>query len=234
VYVDAQVRKARPFDQYNRRCVVIVPTTEDWDKRKELQKEGEDATIPDDALGEMKANIGFLNEDNMKSHFNEMVFPELNREEAQTLLEQYNKEAREAGFGKKHEQYQKEWEDNKRARGSGHRGGRGFMRGGGGFNRGFNGGGGMRGGRGFGGGYGGGMGGGYGGGMGGGYGGGGAGFGNFRGGMGAGGYGGGNWGAYGYKFSGGQQGQGGPARGGYGGQQGGYYPGNRNWGGWGQ
>ena len=37
------------------------------------------------------ANIGFLNEDNMKSHFNEMVFPELNREEAQTLLEQYNK-----------------------------------------------------------------------------------------------------------------------------------------------
>ena len=57
---------------------------------------------------------------------------------------------------------------------------------------------------------------------------------NFILGMGAGGYGGGNWGAYGYKFSGGQQGQGGPARGGYGGQQGGYYPGNRNWGGWGQ
>jgi len=250
VYVDAQVRKTRPFDKYKRKCVVVVPTTEDWEARKVLQKDSEDATIPEDALGEMKANIGFLNEDNMKDHFSEMVFPELNREQAQELLEQYNKDAREAGFGKKHEQYQREWEDNKRARGNGHRGGRGFMRGGGprGFDRGFNnggGGGGMRGGRGFGGGYGGGMGGGYGGGMGGGYGGGygagggyggGSGFGNFRGGAmgGAGGYGGGNWGAYGYKFNGGQgqQQQGGAARGGSG--YGGYYPGNRNWGGWGQ
>ena len=54
MYVDAQVRKARPFEQYQRKAVVIVPPTEDWEKRREAQKEGGDNTIPDDALNEMK------------------------------------------------------------------------------------------------------------------------------------------------------------------------------------
>ena len=54
MYVDAQVRKARPFQQFKRKCVVVVPTTEEWERRKTLQKESEDATIPDDAMGEMK------------------------------------------------------------------------------------------------------------------------------------------------------------------------------------
>jgi len=237
VYVDAQVRKARPFQQFKRKCVVVVPSTEEWDRRKTLQKESEDATIPDDAMGEMKANISFLLEDNMKDYFDELVFPELDREAAQQLLETYNKEARDAGFGKKHEQYQKEWEQNKKMRGMGGRGGGRFMRGGGGAGFGNGGkfgggrggagmGGGFRGGRpnqGFGGGMRQGFGGGYGGGA---YGAAGGGFGNFRGGYGgAGGYGGGSWAAYGY---------GGGNQGGYGGQ-GGYganYPGNRNWGGW--
>ncbi len=34
--------------------MVVVPSTEEWDRRKTLQKESEDATIPDDAMGEMK------------------------------------------------------------------------------------------------------------------------------------------------------------------------------------
>ena len=37
------------------------------------------------------ANISFLLEDNMKDYFDELVFPELDREAAQQLLETYNK-----------------------------------------------------------------------------------------------------------------------------------------------
>eukprot|EP00088_Acartia_fossae_P054648 TRINITY_DN6298_c0_g2_i13.p1 TRINITY_DN6298_c0_g2~~TRINITY_DN6298_c0_g2_i13.p1 ORF type:complete len:705 (-),score=257.78 TRINITY_DN6298_c0_g2_i13:235-2349(-) len=250
VYVDAQVRKARPFEQYQRKAVVIVPPTEEWTKRREAQKEGGDNTIPDDALNEMKANISFPLETN--TIFKEVVFPELPREEAQALLEAYNKEAQDAGFGKKHEEYQKEWEANKKMRGNMMGGGRGFR------GKGF-GGPGFGGGRGFGGpgrGF---------GGPGRGFGGGGRGFGggsNFRGfgSFGGGGfygaaggrgggysaYGSGNWGPYGGGNAGGGFGGGNAAGGGYGGGYGGGnagggggagyggYPGSRNWGSWGR
>jgi len=211
VYVDAQLRKARPFEKMKRKCVVVVPSHEEYEKRCAKQKEDGDKNIPDDAVNEMKANIAFPLEDN--GVFDEIVFTELQREEAQAVLEGYNKEAQDAGFGKKHLEYQNQWEMNKKMRGFGHGGfgrggfaprGRGIMgpgwgwrgsqpmRGGGQMMRG------------------------------------GGGWGAY--GYGGASYGGGQWGAYG---GGGYGNQGGWGGGGYG-NQGGYgqYPGNKNWGGW--
>lgn len=208
IYVDAQLRKARPFEKMTRKMVVCVPSDEEWKTRKAAQEEEGNKSIPDDSVNEMKANIAFPTEDN--GIFDEIIFTDLQKEEAQVQLEAYNKEAQDAGFGKKHLEYQNQWNQNKRARGGfPFRGGRGgFPPRGGPFPpRGMRGGGFMpRGGRGGFGGFGGMMG----GGMGGGY-----------------GYGGGNWGAYGGgAYGGGNRG------GGYGGGYGGQYPGSRNWGGY--
>jgi len=115
VYVDAQLRKARPFEKMKRKCVVIVPTHENWEERRKKQEDEGERNIPDDAVNEMKANIAFPNEDN--GVFDSVEFVELQREEAQAQLEIYNKEAKEAGFGKKHLEYQKEYEMNKKMRG---------------------------------------------------------------------------------------------------------------------
>ncbi|XP_023345250.1 heterogeneous nuclear ribonucleoprotein U-like protein 1 [Eurytemora carolleeae] len=202
VYVDAQLRKARPFEKMKRMCVVMVPSDEEMAKRRKQQEEEGEMNIPDEACNEMKANIAFPNEDN--GVFDEIVFTDLPREEAQAQLEKYNKEAQDAGFGRKHLEYQSQWEHNKRMRGMGPmfgRGGpRGFPRGGGGPFRGpMRGGPPMRGGRGWGGGH--------------------RGFAP----QGGYGYGGGAWGPYGHQ--GGYQPRGGAQ--GYG-----AYPGNRNWGGW--
>jgi len=127
VYVDAQLRKARPFEKMKRKCVVLVPTNEDWEARRKKQEEEGERNIPEDAVNEMKANIAFPNEDN--GIFDEIEFVELQREEAQAQLEAYNKEAQDAGFGKKHLEYQKEYEMNKKMRGFGPQFGRGMGRG---------------------------------------------------------------------------------------------------------
>jgi len=78
----------------------------------------------------MKANVGFPNEEICKGIFDEIIFTELQRDEAQELMEGYNKEAQAAGFGKKHLEYQNQWEQNKRMRGFGPHFGRGGPRGG--------------------------------------------------------------------------------------------------------
>merc|ERR1719499_1745132 len=69
----------------------------------------------------MKANFALPEEDK------EAVVPtfvELDREEAKKIVEQYNKVAKEKGFGKKHEERK-----NKKFRGNDNRGPRGNFRG---------------------------------------------------------------------------------------------------------
>jgi len=212
VYVDAQLRKARPFEKFGRKLVVVCPSEEDWQARRAKQEEEGEKNIPDESVNEMKANIAFPDEKTCESIFNEVIFTDLQREDAQTIMEGYNKEAQEAGFGKKHLEYQSQWEQNKRMRGFGPGFGRGNPRGGfmprgmprGGFRGGFMPRGGPRGG--------------------------------WGGGWGAPAYGG---GGYGMPQRGGYGGYGG-GWGGYGGGRGGggyrgygqQYPGNRNWGGY--
>merc|ERR1719507_1161394 len=115
VYGNAQKRKSRPFEGFQRRAVVLVPCDEDYKARCKAQEDAGCKDIPDDAIMEMKANFALPEEDKEAAvpTFVEITFVELDREEAMKIVEQYNKVAKEKGFGKKHEERK-----NKKFRGS--------------------------------------------------------------------------------------------------------------------
>ncbi|XP_060768561.1 heterogeneous nuclear ribonucleoprotein U-like protein 1 [Neoarius graeffei] len=94
VYGSAQRRKMRPFEGFQRKAIVICPTDEDLKERtlKRTDEEGKD--VPDHAVLEMKAN--FVLPD-AGEFLDDVIFIELQREEADTLIKQYNEEGRKAG-----------------------------------------------------------------------------------------------------------------------------------------
>ncbi|CAM4535528.1 unnamed protein product [Leuciscus chuanchicus] len=94
VYGSAQRRKMRPFEGFQRKAIVICPTDEDLKERtlKRTDEEGKD--VPDHAVLEMKANYVLPD---AGEFLDEVRFIELQREEADTLIKQYNEEGRKAG-----------------------------------------------------------------------------------------------------------------------------------------
>ncbi|XP_060601216.1 heterogeneous nuclear ribonucleoprotein U-like protein 1 isoform X2 [Ruditapes philippinarum] len=89
VYASARRRKMQPFEGFSRRAVVIVPDDETYKERFEAQQKVEGKEVPESAIYEMKANftvpdVGML--------FDEVEFTELQRSEAETLVEQYREE----------------------------------------------------------------------------------------------------------------------------------------------
>uniref|UniRef100_A0A9J8CPQ7 Uncharacterized protein n=1 Tax=Cyprinus carpio carpio TaxID=630221 RepID=A0A9J8CPQ7_CYPCA len=94
VYGSAQRRKMRPFEGFQRKAIVICPTDEDLKERtlKRTDEEGKD--VPDHAVLEMKAN--FVLPD-VGEFLDDVTFVELQREEADALIKQYNEEGRKAG-----------------------------------------------------------------------------------------------------------------------------------------
>uniref|UniRef100_A0A3B4T3L5 Heteroous nuclear ribonucleoprotein U like 1 n=1 Tax=Seriola dumerili TaxID=41447 RepID=A0A3B4T3L5_SERDU len=94
VYGSARRRKMRPFEGFQRKAIVICPTDEDLKERtlKQTNEQGKD--VPDHAVLEMKANFTIPE----ACDFLEAVtFAELQRDEAEKLLKQYNEEGRKAG-----------------------------------------------------------------------------------------------------------------------------------------
>merc|ERR1719189_2122027 len=132
VFANAQKRKVRPFEGMQRKAIVIVPSEEDYKARTEAQEKAECKDVPDNAVMEMKANFtlpeetkeGKDGEEGEKSPFKEIIFTELQREEAAKIVAEYNKDAKEKGFGKKHENQPKR----RRGNNQNNRGGRGNMR----------------------------------------------------------------------------------------------------------
>ena len=57
VYPSAQRRKMRPFEGFQRRAVVIVPTDDEFQRRCEQREKVEGKEIPDSAVLEMKGRI---------------------------------------------------------------------------------------------------------------------------------------------------------------------------------
>ncbi|XP_058238597.1 heterogeneous nuclear ribonucleoprotein U-like protein 1 isoform X2 [Hemibagrus wyckioides] len=94
VYGSAQRRKMRPFEGFQRKAIVICPTDEDLKERtlKRTDEEGKD--VPDHAVLEMKANYVLPDAGEC---LDEVIFIELQREEADALIKQYNEEGRKAG-----------------------------------------------------------------------------------------------------------------------------------------
>uniref|UniRef100_A0A667XYG4 Heteroous nuclear ribonucleoprotein U like 1 n=1 Tax=Myripristis murdjan TaxID=586833 RepID=A0A667XYG4_9TELE len=94
VYGSAQRRKMRPFEGFQRKAIVICPTDEDLKERtlKQTGEEGKD--VPDHAVLEMKANFTLPDRGDF---LDDVTFVELQREEADKLVKQYNEEGRRAG-----------------------------------------------------------------------------------------------------------------------------------------
>ncbi|XP_075463015.1 heterogeneous nuclear ribonucleoprotein U-like protein 1 isoform X2 [Ascaphus truei] len=94
VYGTAQRRKMRPFEGFQRRAVIICPTDEDLKDRivKRTDEEGKD--VPDSAVLEMKANFSLPDSGDF---LNEVIYVELQKEEAERLVRQYNEEGKSAG-----------------------------------------------------------------------------------------------------------------------------------------
>ncbi|KAK2912989.1 heterogeneous nuclear ribonucleoprotein U-like protein 1 [Channa argus] len=93
VYGSARRRKMRPFEGFQRKAIVICPTDEDLKERtlKQTNEQGKD--VPDHAVLEMKANFTLPE----ACDFLEAVtFVELQRDEAEKLLKQYNEDGRRA------------------------------------------------------------------------------------------------------------------------------------------
>ncbi|KAJ0063737.1 hypothetical protein NL108_006676, partial [Boleophthalmus pectinirostris] len=94
VYGSARRRKMRPFEGFQRKAIVICPTDEDLKERtlKQTNEQGKD--VPDHAVLEMKANFTLPE---VCDFLEEVTFTELQREDAEKLLKQYNEEGRKAG-----------------------------------------------------------------------------------------------------------------------------------------
>ncbi|XP_058489466.1 heterogeneous nuclear ribonucleoprotein U-like protein 1 isoform X2 [Solea solea] len=93
VYGSARRRKMRPFEGFQRKAIVICPTDEDLKERtlKQTNEQGKD--VPDHAVLEMKANFTLPE----PCDFLEAVtYAEVQQDEAEKLLKQYNEEGRKA------------------------------------------------------------------------------------------------------------------------------------------
>ncbi|XP_069631155.1 heterogeneous nuclear ribonucleoprotein U-like protein 1 isoform X2 [Haliaeetus albicilla] len=94
VYGSAQRRKMRPFEGFQRKAIVICPTDQDLRDRtiKRTDEEGKD--VPDHAVLEMKANFTLPE---AGEFLDTVLYVELQQEEAEVLVRQYNEEGRNAG-----------------------------------------------------------------------------------------------------------------------------------------
>uniref|UniRef100_A0A7N6BCS4 Uncharacterized protein n=1 Tax=Anabas testudineus TaxID=64144 RepID=A0A7N6BCS4_ANATE len=94
VYGSARRRKMRPFEGFQRKAIVICPTDEDLKERtlKQTNEQGKD--VPDHAVLEMKANFTLPE---VCDFLEAVTFAEVQREDAEKLVKQYNEEGRKAG-----------------------------------------------------------------------------------------------------------------------------------------
>ncbi|KAL5969877.1 Heterogeneou nuclear ribonucleoprotein U-like protein 1 [Taenia solium] len=95
-YILDQRRKMRPFEGFQRRAIVIVPTDEEFKRRIDQRAKEEGKEVPEKAVLEMKANFEIPKSivEDSSSVFDEVIFPELQRDEAEKLVKQYNAEGK--------------------------------------------------------------------------------------------------------------------------------------------
>lgn len=111
VYPTAQRRKMRNFDGFKRIAVVVVPTEAEYKRRCDKRDREEGKEIPDSAVLEMKTNFKIPEVNDI---FDDVIFTELKREEAEELVKKYNEEGKAAtGPARKHFRPNEPMKDNK-------------------------------------------------------------------------------------------------------------------------
>ncbi|GFO50472.1 heterogeneous nuclear ribonucleoprotein u-like protein 1 [Plakobranchus ocellatus] len=97
VYASARRRKMQPFEGFQRKAVVVLPTDEVFKNRVKERTDEEGKDIPESAVNEMKANLT-LPEVGEGQCFEsvEFVEEEPDKEGREKLVEQYRKEGRDA------------------------------------------------------------------------------------------------------------------------------------------
>lgn len=96
IYSFEQRRKMKSFSGYQRKAVVIVPSEDEFKLRAEKHKSIDGKQIADSVIMEMKANF---NAPVVGEFFDAVDWIELDKEEGKKLIEKYNKEGKEAGYG---------------------------------------------------------------------------------------------------------------------------------------
>ncbi|XP_076242178.1 uncharacterized protein LOC143184084 [Calliopsis andreniformis] len=97
VYPSVQRRKMKNFSGYQRKAIVVVPSEEEYKLRAAKHKPIESKELTDNVLMEMKANF---RAPIIGESFDIVEWIELNQEEGEKLVGKYNKEAKEAGYGR--------------------------------------------------------------------------------------------------------------------------------------
>ncbi|XP_020617210.1 heterogeneous nuclear ribonucleoprotein U-like protein 1 isoform X2 [Orbicella faveolata] len=90
VYLSAQKKKIRPFEGFNRRAIVCIPTQEDLKKRTEDRKK-EGIELPENAVSDMKMSFTLPK---VGEFFEEVTYADQPESEAKTIVDAYIKEGR--------------------------------------------------------------------------------------------------------------------------------------------
>lgn len=143
VYLSAQKKKMRPFEEFNRKAIVCIPTQEDLKKRTEDRKK-EGIELPENAVSDMKMSFTLPK---VGEFFDDVVYADEPESKAKSIVDEYIKEGRSyrsrSGSGSEPPYKRSRFEDRPR-HGGGYNRDRGFddrgsyRRGGGGGGGGYN------------------------------------------------------------------------------------------------
>merc|ERR1712142_730511 len=95
VYASARRRKMTPFEGFQRKAVVVLPTEEEFKNRVKQRTEEEGKEIPESAVLEMKANLTLPEEGQIFTSV-EYSEEEPDKEAREKLIDKYRKEGRDA------------------------------------------------------------------------------------------------------------------------------------------
>ncbi|UYV64342.1 HNRNPU, partial [Cordylochernes scorpioides] len=128
-YTPTRRAKLNPFEGYKKKAIVVVPSDEEFKKRTEKLKKDGSYDIQDYAVLEYKAVLELPS--GKEDYLDEVIYPELNEEEAKKLVDKYNEEGR--SFRKRNQSFYNEYLSQGSGRGyiKQYRGGGGYGRGGG-------------------------------------------------------------------------------------------------------